>query len=73
MSNAVSSLMPGFVGQGSTGIVDCLNNMDQTVIYGKPQENPAIKGKMEHSLYMQGMDPYTHHGVLLCGLGWVSP
>ena len=71
--SAVTTLQSYFDDKRKQRVLDCLDNMDQTLIFGKPEEDPHIKGKMSHSLFLRGIDPHTNQVVSLGGSGWNMP
>jgi len=61
-------LQSGFTGQIKQNVLDCLDDMNNTIIYTVPAQAAVIHGQTVPSIYFEGTDPYTKQKI---GLGGV--
>ncbi len=73
MAGLMLELQNDFTGLPKQNVLDCMDDMDQTVISTHPGEAAQIKGVTIPSLYLEGTDPYTHEKVGLGGVRFFTP
>lgn len=64
----VPSFCDRYRGWAGKCVFNSLDNMNQTIICGKPEADPNNKGKQVYSLFMWGVDP-TERGQYICLIG----
>ena len=67
--SALEALQRGFTGQINQNVIDCLDDMDNTLVYTNPAQVSVVHGQTIPSLYFEGTDPYTKQEI---GLGGVA-
>lgn len=67
--SALEELQSEFTGQINRNVIDCLDDMDNTLVYTNPAQVSLIHGQTIPSLYFEGTDPYTKQKI---GLGGVA-
>lgn len=67
--SALEELQSGFTGQINRNVVDCLDDMNNTLVYTNPAQVSVVHGQTIPSLHFEGTDPYTKQKI---GLGGVS-
>ncbi len=67
--SALEIIQSGFTGQVNRNVVDCLDDMNSTLVYTVPAQVSIINGQTIPSLYFEGIDPYTNQHI---GLGGVA-
>ncbi len=72
MTNLISALYEGFSGSPHQSVLDCVGNMDQTIIYTVPGEDAQINNQDVPSIYLEGTDPITGQQVGLGGVRYFS-
>ncbi|MEO7902124.1 MAG: hypothetical protein ABIZ35_18600 [Capsulimonas sp.] len=68
MTDLIRTLQLGFSGFPHQNVLNCLDNMDETIIYSTPGEEARINNQNIPSIYLEGTDPTTKEHV---GLGGV--
>jgi len=72
MIEAVTLLKNSFSGEAIQHVLNCLDNMDQIIVYTIPSETARIKGQNVPSLYFAGIDPTTNVQIGLGGVRYIS-
>ncbi len=73
MTELIATLHDGFSGPPHENVLDCLDDMDQTIIYTVPGEDAQINHQDVPSIYLEGTDPYSGQQVGLGGVRYFSP
>ena len=65
---ALQELLSSFTGKIKQNVIDCLDDMNDILVYTVPSETAVVHGQAVPSLYFEGTNPYTHQKI---GLGGV--
>ncbi len=71
MTDIVSELQVKFSSTKSQ-VMDCLDNMDQTIIYTVPNAAAHVHGQVVPTFNLVGTDPYTNKQINLGGIQYAS-
>ena len=72
MTNLISTLQYGFVGQSKQSVINCLSNMNQTIIYTDLNAVANVYGRTVPSFNLIGTDPHNNQQIGLGGVRYVS-
>lgn len=72
MPNLISELQYRFTGHPNESIINCLGNMNQTIIYTDPNAAANVYGQIVPSFNLIGTDPYTNKQIGLGGVQYFS-
>lgn len=65
--SVLGELRDGFTGQANQNVLDCLDDMNDTLVYTVSGEAAVIHGRTVPSLYFEGTNPYTKQQIGLGG------
>ncbi len=72
MADITTDLQNSFGSQSKQSVMNCFDNMDQTIIWTEPGAAAHVYGQIVPSFNLIGTDPYTNKQIALGGVQYTS-